>query len=87
MEIVKFLKNSASDESNVRCEYCKKVIAKNSEVGLTPSFEDCYKMGNVPIPNFGWLCSQECAIKFEEKNDIKFGRTKDGIVDYYFGEL
>jgi hypothetical protein len=50
---------------------------------MVPSAEECYKKGNVPIPNFGWFCSQDCADKYEIEYDIKFARTKEGKVDYY----
>jgi hypothetical protein len=87
MGIVNLIKTSANDESSVRCEYCKKSIAKFSDDIMTPSHEECYKSGNVPVPNFGWFCSQSCGLKFEEKYGVRFGRTKDGIIDYYFVEI
>ncbi|OQP44240.1 hypothetical protein A4H97_33340 [Niastella yeongjuensis] len=67
----------------VKCHNCCKVIAELFEEGMEPSAEDCYKSGNVPVPNMGWLCSQECANEFEKKIDVTFARTKDGKVDYY----
>jgi hypothetical protein len=70
-------------EDNLQCQFCDKVIAKQTASTMAPSPEECYKSGNVPIPNFGWFCSQDCATAYEKKYDIKFARTIDGKVDYY----
>ena len=79
--------SSAPKDNNCRCSYCGKIIAQITEDSMIPSFVECYKTGAVPVPNFGWLCSQNCANKYEEKYHIKFGRTKEGKVDYYYGEI
>ena len=83
MTLVKFIKLSSSNNSSIKCEFCEKEIAQILNDEMTPSPEDCYKKGNVPIPNLGWLCSQICATDFEKKFEIKFSRTHEGIVDYY----
>lgn len=67
----------------VKCKNCERIIAELIEDAMVPAAEDCYKMGNVSVPNMGWLCSQKCANEFEKKYDITFDRTKDGKVDYY----
>ena len=67
----------------VKCQNCGKVIAELIEDRMMPTPEDCYKSGNVPVPNMGWLCFQECANEFEKRYDVTFARTKDGKVDYY----
>jgi hypothetical protein len=67
----------------LKCQNCEKVIAELIEDRMMPTAEECYKSGNVPVPNMGWLCSQECANEFEKRYDVTFDRTKDGKVDYY----
>lgn len=54
---------------------------------MVPDFITCYKNGNIPVPNFGWLCSFECAEKLEKERNIQFMRTPDGRIDYYEGEI
>jgi hypothetical protein len=85
MKIV-FTKNSKQPDDKVICQSCKKTIANLVNDKLVPSFEECYKQGNIPVPNFGWLCSYECAVKFEIENDINFMRTSEGKIDYYKGQ-
>ena len=87
MTKIKLVATSLSDNKYCRCENCGKTIAEIKEDRLVPSFEECYKSGNVPVPNFGWLCSQNCATEFEKSHDVKFDRTKDGKVDYYWESL
>jgi hypothetical protein len=69
----------------VTCLNCKKVIALllEDEDRMEPRAEECYAAGNVPVPNCGWFCSQSCAIEFEGSHGVKFGRTIDGMIDYY----
>jgi len=67
----------------VNCSQCGKVIAELQDDGMNPKAEDCYKSGNVPVPNFGWFCSQECAVEYEKSHDVRFARTIDGRIDYY----
>lgn len=69
------------------CQCCGTTIAHYINEVLVPSFTECYKKGNIPVPNFGWICSQECAERFEKENDINFARTLDGKIDYYNGSL
>ena len=72
---------------NVSCRYCGKKIADFINDKMVPGPETCYKNGNIPVPNFGWLCSFECAEKIEKELDIKFMRTPEGKIDYYEGEF
>jgi hypothetical protein len=67
----------------VTCQNCGKTIAELQDDGMKPKAEECYRLGNVPVPNFGWLCSQECALAYEKSHDVKFARTIDGRIDYY----
>jgi len=83
---MKFVVNEPSkipDPDSVICSYCKKTIAEFINDKMIPDPETCYKNGKIPVPNFGWLCSFECAEKIEKKLDIKFMRTPEGKIDYY----
>ncbi len=80
---VKFVAISRSDDNFCKCKHCGVIIAKITSDNLIPSFEEYYQKGNVPVPNFGWFCSQDCANRYEKEKDIKFARTKNGKVDYY----
>ena len=71
------------DDYFCKCQFCDKTIAEFKNDLMSPSAEECYKNGNVPIPNLGWFCSQKCALDYEAKFDIKFDRTAYGKVDYY----
>jgi hypothetical protein len=74
-------------EKELSCQCCgKKIVDIENGMPLI-SYKDLYKKGNIPIPNFGWMCSQDCAERFEKENDIKFARTEDGKIDYYDGSL
>lgn len=84
---MKLVVTSQEDDISVKCQFCNKEIASFVNDNMTPPAEQCYKSGNVPIPNFGWFCSQDCAAKYELKFDIKFSRTEDGKVDYYNDNL
>jgi hypothetical protein len=72
-----------SDEKFCKCQFCDKIIAEITKDDMIPSFQDCYNNGNVPVPNFGWFCSQACATEYEKKTGIKFSHTEEGKVDYY----
>lgn len=72
-----------TNKEYVKCKNCGKVMAELTEEGMEPKAEDCYNMGNVPVPNMGWLCNQKCVNEFEKKYEITFERSKDGKVDYY----
>lgn len=72
-----------SQEGICNCQFCSTIIAKLTTDGMIPSAEECYQRGNVPIPNFGWFCSQECASKYEKQYGTKFTRTENGLIDYY----
>lgn len=74
-------------EDNVRCFNCEKLINEIIDGVITPSYVECYNNGAIPVPNAGWLCSQECALDFELKHQIKLERNSDGLVDYYDGHL
>jgi len=79
----KIIVSSITDDNFCKCQYCGVVIANIISDKMVPSPEECYSNGNVPVPNFGWFCSQDCANKYETEYDIKFARTEEGKVDYY----
>ena len=69
----------------IDCRFCGKIMAGSvqdtDEARPTP--EEMYRAGNVPIPNFGWFCSQECASRYEKTARVQFRRNQDDRVDYY----
>ena len=79
----KIVTTYATEMEYCNCQFCNKTIAVFKNDIMIPSPEECYKNGNVPIPNFGWFCSQKCALDYEIKFDIKFGKADDGKIDYY----
>ena len=74
-----------SNQKLITCLNCEKVIALflEDEDQMQPSVDECYAAGNIPVPNCGWFCSQNCASEFEVSHGVKFGRTMDGMIDYY----
>jgi len=86
MKIV-FTEHANLPNDKINCEYCGQTISGLINGEYFPNLKECYKNGNVPVPNFGWLCSQKCADKFEKDNDINFMRNQDGKIDYYNGNL
>lgn len=84
---MKIVVTENKQEDNCKCQFCDTIIATLTEDAMIPSAEECYKNGNVPIPNLGWFCSQDCATNYEKKYDINFARTKDGKIDYYVGSF
>lgn len=86
MKIV-FTRHSEQPHDKIICQSCNKIIANKIADKVVPSFIECYKNGCIPVPNFGWICSQECAEKFEKQNEVTFYRDKEGKIDYYNGSL
>lgn len=82
-DYIKSLKKVNSYTGTINCLNCNKVIAKNHEDGMDPPPENCYEAGNVPVPNLGWFCSQECANQFGLDNNLTFERNAGGLIDYY----
>ena len=73
------------DPNFVCCNYCEKVIATNNyeKNMIEPSAERLLELGNIPVPNFGWFCSQECGNKYSKEFNVSFNRDKDGNISYY----
>src|SRR5829696_4225545 len=72
-------------DPNILCASCGKLLARyNSPTDdFTPSCEQIFAGGAVPVPNFGWLCSQECADAYEREHGVMFQRNAEGKVEYY----
>lgn len=71
---------------DIICEQCRKVLARADAERDThaPSPEELLAAGAVPVPNFGWFCSQECAARYEQaKGRRMFDRNTAGEVQYY----
>jgi len=73
------------ESGSTACAMCGKLITQyDSAKDLqTPSFEQIFAEGAVPIPNFGWFCSQDCADTYERKSNVRFQRNVRGEVEYY----
>jgi hypothetical protein len=71
----------------VFCQSCDKKLANYVNDQPIPSFKELYEGGAIPVPNFGWICSQECAERLEKKCGIQFARVSGGKIDYYNGSL
>lgn len=77
------------DPRGIACRQCKKLLATYDKQAdkLSPSFEELFAAGALPIPNFGWLCSQACADDCEREQGIHFQRDSSGKVAYYRPDL
>lgn len=85
MAKIVFTEHSKQRDDIVFCQSCHKKLADYVNEIPTPSFNKLYKSGAIPVPNFGWICSQECAEKLEKQIDIQFQRDLEGKIDYYNG--
>jgi hypothetical protein len=65
------------------CNYFGKKIADFIDNTLSPDPETLYKSGTVPVPNFGWFCSQKCALNYEKDYEVRFARGTNRKIDYY----
>jgi hypothetical protein len=74
--------NVSSD--GITCAQCQKVLSHldTAKDLHTPSPEELFREGAVPIPNFGWLCSQACAVAYEAEFGVRFQRDASGKIDY-----
>ena len=80
----------ATSESNLSpdgiiCAQCQKLLSTfdSDSDSHTPSPEVLSSQGAVAIPNFGWFCSQTCAVAYESAFDARFQRNAAGKVGYY----
>jgi hypothetical protein len=67
------------------CTECGKKLASYDPQtdNHIPPPEELYAQGAVPVPNFGWFCSQDCGWAYQNRTGIKFDRQADGKIDYY----
>jgi hypothetical protein len=74
-----------SEEGTVRCSTCQKELAKFGPEtdGMNPKPEELLNAGGVPVPNFGWFCSQDCGNQYERNHSVRFHRNHDGCIQYY----
>jgi hypothetical protein len=88
MTKIVFTDHSKQRKDILFCQCCSKKLADytNDEIPV-PSYVELYAGGAIPVPNFGWICSQQCAEKYEKETGITFGRTIEGKIDYYNGKL
>jgi hypothetical protein len=71
---------------DIVCEQCRKVLARANVEQDThvPHPEALLATGAIPVPNFGWFCTQECAALYEQaKGSRMFDRNAAGEVQYY----
>jgi len=75
----------SQDDSDVTCANCSKCLAHVSADGehMEPSFQELWRNGAVPVPNFGWFCCQECGKSFSETQDVQFNEDENGSIAYY----
>jgi hypothetical protein len=85
----KIVFNGHSDQQQdiLFCQSCRKKIADYVNDIPVPDYATLYNAGNIPIPNFGWICSQSCAQEFEKENRVKFQKNSSGKIDYYSGNF
>ena len=78
---------SARNLSNdgIICSHCQKLLsAYDSQSGaFSLPVEQLHSEGAVPIPNFGWFCSQSCALAYEDAHRVRFQRGASGLISYY----
>ena len=71
---------------DIICSTCGKVLAHhNTQTDKhNPTPEELLSTGAVPIPNFGWFCTQICGNEFENNFGQKlFQRDSSGNIRYY----
>jgi hypothetical protein len=85
------LKNAAismglPEQLDVTCVTCGKVLAiyDPQTDKHHPTGEELFASGAVPVPNFGWFCTQACGSEYEKrKGQQMFQRDADGNIRYY----
>lgn len=78
-----------SDDDSIICSHCQKILAVYlpASDSHNPTCENLTRRGAVPIPNFGWFCSQTCATTYEAVFSVRFQRNALGDISYYDGLL
>jgi hypothetical protein len=64
---------------------CDKLLAEYDATtdSHSPSPEELFESGAVPVPNFGWFCGQECGRRYTETTGVRFDRDAEGNIRYY----
>lgn len=77
-------KANLSDDGII-CAHCGKVLSKYNKQSDShqPQPENLLANGTVPVPNFGWFCSQVCGNAYSEKFGVAFQRNVKGEITYY----
>lgn len=85
------LKNAAISmelpkQLDIVCATCGKVLAIHNPQTDShhPTPEDLFASGALPVPNFGWFCTQACGNEYEQRRGQgMFQRDADGNIRYY----
>jgi hypothetical protein len=74
-----------SNDGSIICAHCQKVLAAYDAASdqHSPTPETLTGQGAIPVPNFGWLCSQDCAVAYEEAHGVNFRRDSSSKISYY----
>ena len=74
-----------SSDGSINCALCGLRLATYDGTAdqHSPRPERLLESGAVPVPNFGWFCSQDCADDYEARTGVRFRRNADGRVAYY----
>ena len=77
--------NENLNPDGIDCAMCGKFLSRydSSSGAHAPPPEQLLAEGKVPVPNFGWFCSQGCADSYERKYGVRFQRDAEGKVEYY----
>lgn len=74
-----------SQDGGITCAHCGKLLATHDKKtdGFDPAPKQLLASGAVPVPNFGWFCSQACGDAYSAEFDVQFARDADGKIFYY----
>lgn len=89
LHLVLTSEEAIASETGIKCAMCQKILAvwndsaDEQDPAHVPSPEHLFQAGAVPVPNFGWFCSQDCATTYSETYGVTFQRDTHGNVAYY----
>ncbi len=73
------------DPRGIACAECGKLLTtydpEHDRHERSP--EELLAIGAVPVPNFGWFCSQACGDSYERATGFAFQRDSSGQIAYY----
>ena len=72
-------------DGGITCAQCNALLAQYDATSDShdPTPVQLLASGAVPVPNFGWFCSQACAVHYEASTGIRFERGLSGRINYY----